>query len=178
MVGLGHINGYRVPWCAGGSPSRKSQGSSNASNPILCPITDFIGHKPKKKSRLVCKTEAYFIVLYQRVEARSGQSDGGGQVAARPVKNEARSSTLGISFKADLVISHLGEKLILAFRKQLKLRHSGQIARLLARQLCMRGWVSGDELTRSSPEAFAGTRNNKNHPRDKLISVSARKVSP
>lgn len=52
-------------------------------------------------------------------------------MAARPVKNEARSSTLGISFKADLVISHLGEKLILAFRKQLKLGHSGQIARQL-----------------------------------------------
>ena len=54
----------------------------------------------------------------------SGQS-GGGHVAAGFVQNKARGSALGASFKGDLVVSYLGEEVLLAFGKKFELRQAG-----------------------------------------------------
>ena len=54
---------------------------------------------------------------------------------AGPVQNKARGSALGASFKGDLVVSHPGEEVLLAFGKQFKLRRGGRIARPIVRKL-------------------------------------------
>src|SRR5580765_2728594 len=65
----------------------------------------------------------------------SGQS-GGGYVAAGFAQNKARGSALVVSFKGDLVVSHPGEEVLLAFGKKFELRQAGQIARPNVRKMC------------------------------------------
>ena len=51
------------------------------------------------------------------------------------MQNKARGSALRPSFKGDLLISHLGEEVLLAFGKQFKLRQPVRCARPIVRKL-------------------------------------------
>ena len=94
-------------------------------------------------------TISYFIVSYQTEWKRESGQSGGGHVAASSVHNKARGSALGARFEGDLVVSHPGEEVLLAFGKQFKLWQGGRIARPIVRKLCEAlceetGAVAGD----------------------------------